>query len=76
MFEYKIQNMNKEVMKRYKMLQYTNLDKEPDKKKIIKKKKMTITKRRNENHSQLNSHKGTHANYLPKYLSITNNLLG
>ena len=60
------------------MLQYTNLDKEPDKKKIIKKnkKKMTITKRRNENHSQLNSHKGTHANYLPKYLSITNNLLG
>ena len=26
-------------MKRYKMLQYTNLDKEPDKKKIIKKNK-------------------------------------
>ena len=39
MFEYKIKNMNKEVMKRYKMLQYTNLDKEPDKKKIIKKNK-------------------------------------
>ena len=79
MFEYKIKNMNKEVMKRYKMLQYTNLDKEPAKKKIIKKNKkktMTITKRRNENHSQLNSHKGTHANYLLKYLSITNNLLG
>ena len=33
MFEYKIKNMNKEVMKRYKMLQYTNLDKEPDKQK-------------------------------------------
>ena len=32
MFEYIIKNMNKkEVMKRYKMLQYTNLDKEPDK---------------------------------------------
>ena len=39
MFEYKIQNMNKEVMKRYEMLQYTNLDKEPAKKKIIKKNK-------------------------------------
>ena len=37
---------------------------------------MTITKRTNENHSQLNSHKGTHANYLLKYLSITYNLLG
>ena len=31
--------MNKEVMKRYKMLQYANLDKEPDKLKKIKKNK-------------------------------------
>ena len=54
----------------------------PIKKKIIKKnnkkktKTITTTKRRKENHSQLNSHKGTHTNYLPKCLSITNNLLG
>ena len=48
MFEYKIQNMNKEVMKRYKMLQYTNLDKEPAKKKIIKKKK----KKNNDNNKK------------------------
>ena len=55
----------------------------PIKKKIIKKKKKTITtkkkkkekKKRNENHSQSIFHRGTHTNYLPKYLSLTNNLL-
>ena len=40
--------MNKEVMKRYEMLQYTNLDKEPAKKKIIKKNK----KKNNDNNKK------------------------
>ena len=43
---------------------------------LRKKNNNNKTKRRNENHSQSNSHKGTHTNFLPKYLSITNNLLG
>ena len=46
-----------------------NLDDEPG---INEKKKKT----RNENHPLLNSNKVTHTNYLHKYLSITNNLLG
>ena len=51
----------------------------PIKKKIIKKKKNNNNekkkKKRNENHSQSIFHRGTHTNYLPKYLSLTNNLL-
>ena len=51
----------------------------PIKKKIIKKKKTITTKKkkkkRNENHAQSIFHRGTHTNYMPKYLSLTNNLL-
>ena len=53
-----------------------NLDDEPGINEKIKKKNNNKTKARNENHSLLNSNKVTHTNYLPKYLSITNNLLG
>ena len=51
-----------------------NLDDEPGINEKIKKKNKTKT--RNKNHYLLNSNKVTHTNYLPKYLSITNNLLG
>ena len=53
----------------------------PIKKKIIKKKKNNNNekkkkkRKRNENHAQSIFHRGTHTNYLPKYLSLTNNLL-
>ena len=53
-----------------------NLDDEPGINEKIKKKNNNKTKTRNENHSLLNSNKFTHTNYLHKYLSITNNLLG
>ena len=52
----------------------------PIKKKIIKKKKTITTRKkkkekRNENHSQSIFQRSTHTNFLPKYLSLTNNLL-
>ena len=68
--------MNKEVIERQEILQHINLDDEPDEKGMIKKKKQPNKKKKYENHSQLNSYKSTQTNYLPLYLSITNNLLG
>ena len=76
MFEYIMQKMSKKVIERSKIFHYMNLDDEPGINEKIKKKKNNKTKTRNENHSLLNSNKVTHTNYLPKYLSITNNLLG
>ena len=66
MFEYIMQKMSKKVIERSKIFHYMNLDDEPGINEKIKKKKTT----------KLNSNKVTHTNYLPKYLSITNNLLG
>ena len=48
----------------------------PMKKEWLRKKQQPNKKKKYENHSQLNSYKSTQTNYLPLYLSITNNLLG